>query len=189
MYGFLSALDVVLFLTIEIMKTKYLVLLILIANLVAAQPLKLQDSTLFDFWIGDWDLSWTNSAGKVEKGTNRILRILDGKVIQESFSFASGTFKGVSISVYNPTKKTWRQAWADTQGSYYDFEGDLDGENRIFKTKVREENGQKFIQRMVFYDIKPKSLTWDWESSRDGGATWQLVWRINYVRKNIRTIE
>ncbi len=168
-------------------KKEYLVLplLLVMTSVISAQSLKLQDSTLFDFWVGDWNLTWTNSAGKEEKGTNRITKILDGKVIQENFSFASGAFKGTSISVYNLSKKTWHQAWADTQGGYFDFEGDLEGDKRIFKTKVREENGKKIIQRMVFYNIKQNSLTWDWQSSRDGGVTWNLLWRINYVRKNI----
>ena len=148
-----------------------------------AQSLKLQDSTLFDFWVGEWDATWTNSAGQIEKGTNQIVKILDGKVIQENFRFASGEFKGTSISVYNPTKQSWHQAWADTQGGYYDFEGDVQGEKRIFKTRIREQGGQKIIQRMAFYKIKPESFIWDWELSRDGGLTWQLQWRINYVRK------
>ena len=158
---------------------------LLLSSTTAAQSQKLQDSTLFDFWIGDWDLTWTNAAGQVQKGTNHISKILDNKVIHENFSFASGSFKGTSISVYNPKSKTWHQAWADTQGGYFDFEGDVEGDKRIFKTRAKEQNGRKIIQRMVFYNIKPASLTWDWESSFDGGATWQLQWRINYQRKNL----
>ena len=148
------------------------------------QTLTAQDSTLFDFWIGEWDLTWTNAEGKIDKGTNRITKILDGKVIQENFSDAVGNFKGISISVYNPTKKTWHQAWADNQGGYYDLEGQVEGEKRIFKTQVKELNGEKIIQRMVFYNINFNSLTWDWELSRDGGVTWQLQWRISYVKRN-----
>lgn len=166
------------------MRCAYFIFLLLFST-VAAQSQKLQDATLFDFWIGDWDLTWTDAQGQLQKGTNQITKILDGKVIQENFSFASGTFKGTSITVYNPKRKTWHQAWADTQGGYFDFEGDVDGDKRIFKTRVKEQDGQKVIQRMVFYDIKPDSLSWDWESSYDGGSTWQLLWRIKYLRKNI----
>ena len=160
-----------------------IILIILLPCFGQSQSLKVQDSTLFDFWIGNWDLTWTNSQGQIERGTNHIEKILDGKVIRENFSFASGTFKGTSISVYNPAKQTWHQAWADTQGSYFDFVGDAEGEKRIFKTHIKERDGQKIIQRMVFYDIKSDSLKWDWEISKDGGLTWQLQWRINYVRK------
>ncbi len=148
-----------------------------------AQSLKVQDSTLFDFWVGDWEATWTNSAGQIVKGTNKIVKILDGKVIQENFSFATGKFKGTSISVYNAARQSWHQAWADTQGGYIDLEGDVEGHKRIFKTRVREKDGQKIIQRMAFYNIKHDSFVWDWELSKDGGLTWQLQWRINYVRK------
>ena len=148
------------------------------------QSVTAADSTLFDFWIGEWDLTWTSAEGKIGKGTNRISKILDGKVIQENFSDAEGNFKGISISVYNPTKKMWHQAWADNQGGYFDFEGQVEGEKRIFRTQLKELNGEKIIQRMVFYNIHTKSLTWDWEISRDGGATWQLQWRINYLKRN-----
>jgi hypothetical protein len=149
-----------------------------------AQSLTEQDSTLFDFWLGEWDLTWTNTEGKVDKGTNHINKILDGKVIQENFSDAAGNFKGISISVYDPRKKTWHQAWADNEGGYYDLEGQVEGEKRIFRTQTKELNGKKIIQRMVFYNIKSNSLTWDWEVSSDGGTTWQLQWKINYVKKN-----
>jgi hypothetical protein len=166
------------------MKTAFAILLALaLGHLSVAQSKPLQDSTLFDFWVGHWTLTWVNADGKTAKGTNHIVKILDGKVIQENFSDEEGKLKGMSLSVYNPTKKTWHQAWADSQGGYFNFEGLADGQKRIFKTEMRAENGKKIMQRMVFYDIKPSSLTWDWESTADGGNTWQLLWRINYARK------
>jgi hypothetical protein len=167
------------------MKKTFLFILFCLSELASAQTSSANnDSTLFDFWVGEWDLTWKGSDGTLIKGTNIIEKILDGKVIQENFAFASGKFKGTSISVYNPATKAWHQAWADTQGGYFDFIGEVDGDKRIFKTKLREVNGKKIIQRMVFYDIKRDSLTWDWESSTDGGTTWQLLWRINYTRKS-----
>ena len=167
------------------MKKFVRIILVLCASQLSAQSLTLQDSSLFDFWVGEWDLTWTNADGKIDKGTNRITKILDGKVIQENFSDATGAFKGISISVYNQAKKTWHQAWADNQGGYYDFEGAVDGKKRIFRTRMKEVNGEKVIQRMVFYNINTTSLTWDWEMSKDGGVTWQLQWRINYSKRNL----
>jgi len=162
---------------------RFCIFLCFLPALLSAQSIKVQDAALFDFWVGDWNLTWTNANGEIEKGANSVVKILDGKIIQENFSFTTGAFKGTSISVYNPTNLTWHQAWADTQGGYYDFEGEVDGNKRIFKTRLKEHKGEKIIQRMVFYNIKTDSLTWDWERSRDGGVTWQLQWRINYVRK------
>ncbi len=141
---------------------------------------------LFDFWIGEWEVSWEEPEGATGKGVNIVEKTLDGRVIEENFRITEGQnegFKGTSISVYQRRTNTWRQAWADNQGGYYDFTGRAEGDKRIFQTSVKElENGRKFTQRMVFYDISEDSLTWDWESSEDGGETWTLNWRIKYKR-------
>ena len=141
------------------------------------------DENSFDFWVGEWDLTWTGQDGKEGKGTNRIVKILDGKVIEENFEAIGPGFKGKSLSVYNPNSGQWHQAWADNQGGYFDFIGEVEGDKRIFKTKMIEKDGKKIIQRMRFYNISEDSLTWDWEMTQDGGETWNLQWRINYKKK------
>jgi len=79
---------------------------------------------------------------------------------------------------------TWKQSWADNQSGFYCFDGRLEGANRVFQTPVFEkEDGKRLTQRMIFKDIEDNSMTWDWESSVDGGDTWTLNWRINYTRK------
>jgi hypothetical protein len=77
----------------------------------------------------------------------------------------------------------WKQAWADNQGGYYDFTGVIQGNKRIFQTAIFEKADKLYQQRMVFFDITGNSMTWDWESTTDGGETWQLNWRIFYERK------
>lgn len=146
---------------------------------------QLADPSLFDFWVGKWDLTWDDGEGKTGKGTNHIVKTLDGKVIQENFEAISGNFqgfKGTSLTVYNPKNKTWKQAWADNQGGYFDFTGEVDGTKRIFATTQRNKDGKTIIQRMVFYNITTDALTWDWESSEDAGKNWKLLWRINYKK-------
>ncbi|MEM7109886.1 MAG: hypothetical protein AAF519_16795 [Bacteroidota bacterium] len=141
----------------------------------------------FDFWLGEWQATWEEGDGKVGKGINRIKKILDDKVILENFEITAGQskgFKGTSISVYQTQLKTWKQSWADNQSTFYYFKGKVDGSNRIFQTETFETNaGRKITQRMVFKEIKAKSMVWDWESSVDGGETWTLNWRINYTKE------
>ena len=163
------------------------ILLVFMLGILTHESEAQLDSLTFDFWIGKWDASWQNSKGESEHGTNLIERILDGSVLQEHFEIVSGAnkgFKGTSISVWNSRSKTYHQAWADNQGGYFDFTGEVDGDRKIFKTAPRTRDNQVIIQRMVFYDIKENSFTWDWESSMDSGNTWSLMWRINYTRSN-----
>jgi hypothetical protein len=147
---------------------------------------QLEPEEYFDFWVGEWEVSWDEGDGEMGYGTNIIEKTLDGMVIQENFRITEGGqkgFKGTSISVYQPRFDRWKQAWADNQGGYYDFLGKTDGNKRIFQTDVFElEDGREFTQRMVFYDITENSMTWDWEASEDGGDTWTLNWRIFYER-------
>jgi len=146
------------------------------------QNVEISDSTLFDFWVGDWTLSWTSSDGKRETGSNRIEKILDGKVIQEHFSDDKKSLEGTSISVYDSQKGSWHQAWADNQGGYFDFQGSVMDGKRMFGTAMKEVDGKKVMQRMVFYDISHDAFMWDWELTKDGGKTWALQWRIHYKR-------
>ena len=141
------------------------------------------DSTTFDFWLGEWKVSWEEAEGRTGTGRNTIVRKLDGAVIEENFVAETGSiagYKGTSISVYNPRTKVWSQGYADNQGAYFSFIGSRDGDKRIFSTAERD-NEKTRIQRMVFYDIREDSFTWDWESSVDG-KTWKLQWRIRYSR-------
>lgn len=150
--------------------------------------LQAQNGSEFDFWVGEWNLTWQYPDGSQGSGTNNIIKTLDGKVIVENFqvtdSGAYKGFKGTSISVFNPNTKTWNQAWADNQGGYFNFTGTVENGERIFHTTRVNQSGKESLLRMRFYRIEKDSLVWDWEQSTDGGSIWNLQWRINYKRKS-----
>src|SRR3954463_3691732 len=69
------------------------------------------ESHQLDFWLGDWDLSYTQN-GQVVHSANRITKILDGCVVLEEFRGAPGTnLDGRSVSTYDPAVSRWKQAW------------------------------------------------------------------------------
>jgi hypothetical protein len=145
-------------------------------------PCSSAEARQFDFWLGDWDLSWTDKDGSAKNGTNKVAKLFGDCNIKEEFSDAKGEFKGTSVSTYIPSEKKWKQTWVDNTGSYLDFIGEFKDSKMILSRKAQRE-GKEFMQRMVFYDIKKNSLTWNWERSDDGGKTWAVVWKISYVRK------
>lgn len=168
---------------------KYLIIpfFLLMSSVASAQTdiKELTAERYFDFWLGEWNLTWKAEDGSVEKGTNTIERILNGKVIKENFEAVSGGMKGYigkSYSVYNPQTGEWKQTWVDNNGAYLDFNGKVDGNKRIFIRETKDQDGNRILQRMVFYDITENSFTWDWERSADNGKNWELQWKIAYQR-------
>jgi hypothetical protein len=140
------------------------------------------DENTFDFWIGNWEVGWINPDGSKARGTNQIVRTLYNKVLQENFSDPRSKYEGTSISVYSPITKKWHQAWADSDGTFYNFEGDIVNGEPVFKTKLIEQNGERIIRRMVFKEIQKDSFIWIWEGTKDNGVSWNELWRINYKR-------
>ena len=132
--------------------------------------------TQFDFWLGAWDCTW----GEDGKGSNRVLRIMDDKVIQENFS--APDLLGMSVSVYDPERKVWCQTWVDNNGTYLDFTGGF-GDGRMVLVRDAVVRGEACKQRMVWFNIEPGQFDWNWERSDDGGQTWRVLWKIRYVRK------
>jgi len=153
---------------------------------IAAQqpkPCESTESKQFDFWIGEWNLSWKNPESNTLSGTNKISKIMNSCVVQENFDGNPGmNFKGMSVSVYDRRINKWRQTWVDDQGGYLEFIGKYKN-NKMTLSREFEVDGQKKKQRMVFYNIKENSMDWDWETSGDDGKSWKLAWRIHYDRK------
>jgi hypothetical protein len=147
-------------------------------------PCTTAEQKQFDFWIGDWNLTWPGQgAGETGHGTNSIKRILDGCVVQESFSEEGSTpLRGTSVSIFDGTAGKWKQTWVDNQGSYLDFVGELK-DGQLILQREATKNGTTIIQRMVWKNITANELDWSWEASQDGGKTWQVKWPIHYKRK------
>jgi hypothetical protein len=87
-----------------------------------------------------------------------------GTVIVERFE--SPQLQGRSVSV-RTQDGTWRQAWADSSGTYLQFAGGPDGDEFVLGNDTH---------RMRFTEIRTDALTWLWERT-DG----ELLWRIDYA--------
>jgi hypothetical protein len=135
------------------------------------------------FWLGSWRVSHVDEDGRSWAGTNAISLVEGGQAIEERFSMPQpdgDPMTGRSLSV-PVAGRGWCQTWVDNAGNYLDFTGGWNGSELVLgRATVRD--GADVLQRMVFYDIGPDSLTWEWQSSTDAGATWRLDWRLAYQR-------
>lgn len=132
----------------------------------------------FDFWLGEWDLTW----GDGQRATNSIYQDFDGRVIVESFDGRpSIELQGMSVSTYDVDAGCWRQTWVDNRGSYLDFRGEFRDGQMDLRTE-RVVDGRPTLLRMRWFDIARDALTWAWERSFDGGRTWETLWQVAYSR-------
>ena len=166
------------------------VLLVCASALLAQQPATTPDPCVaaqqkeFDFWLGEWDLTWPGEhKGEIGHGTNSIRRIMDGCVVEENFSGGESMhLRGTSVSTFDLRSHRWKQTWVDNEGEYLDFVGRFrDGQMILQREAVR--NGKKILQRMVWKNVTPNQFDWSWEASQDGGKTWQINWPIHYKRR------
>lgn len=136
----------------------------------------------FDFWLGTWSLTW-GEGGNAGTGRNVITEELGQCMVEENFSSdGSEPFVGRSVSVYDKKTGQWKQTWTDNRGGYLDFTGGWQDGKMILSRAVVTDSVQ-YLQRMVWSDITPKALEWNWEQSDDGGDTWQVLWNIHFRRK------
>jgi hypothetical protein len=154
---------------------------------VASVPAAAQPADLFDFWLGDWTVTWTNANGSTGHARNHVTRTLGGAVIEENFEQDPADppplLLGRSLSVRQQATGVWHQAWADNQGGFFALTGSADGPDRLFSTALVPAGDAVRGQRMVFHDIRPDGFTWDWQGTTDGGKTWTLLWRLHYARR------
>jgi hypothetical protein len=178
------------------MKSALILLLMIAPNIIAqnTDPCSSPESKQFDFWIGNWNLSWKNKQGEMETGTNSVAKILGSCVIQENFSASDGSFKGTSVSVYNPSNRKWQQTWVDNEGGYldftgefmadsFDFAGDFGDGIMVLSMQSKDKDGKPNTRRMVFYNISENEFDWNWERSDDTGLKWTTLWKIHYKRR------
>lgn len=135
-------------------------------------------SDAFDFWIGEWDLTWQGGTG-----TNTIAPILGGVVLREDFAASNG-FDGASVTTWDADSELWRQVWVDNQGGFLHFAGTMDDAERSLTLQVPDDAPRRDrVTRMRWHDVTDDSFTWSYESKELGETAWKSLWRIEYVRR------
>ena len=143
-----------------------------------ATPCADAKSHQFDFWIGEWNVM----AGGKQAGTNSIQPILDGCVLQETWSGAQGS-AGSSFNFYNPTTGQWHQFWVWRTGSTLDLAGEYRDSKMILAGDGKDRTGKKVTNRITWHDNADGTVRQHWERSADGGKTWQTVFDGLYSKK------
>jgi hypothetical protein len=146
----------------------------------------------FDFLVGDWTVRHRRLkerlAGCTEweefRGTCSLRPLLDGQanVDDNVLEMPSGTYRAASIRAYDPATKQWSIWWLDSRRPH-DLGAPVvgafkDGTGTFFADDVCD--GQPIRVRFLWTDITAVSARWQQAFSRDGGATWETNWIMEF---------
>jgi hypothetical protein len=100
-------------------------------------------------------------------------------------------FVGMSLRLFNPQTKLWSIYWLDNNTAGLDTSGLLlppvvgkfDQGVGVFECDDQLD-GKPIRLRYTWSDITPDSARWEQAMSPDGGATWEMNWRMLFQRVN-----
>jgi hypothetical protein len=166
------------------MKTASLLLLLLTSTTLYSQnpgpaPCSSPEYHQFDFWIGDWEV-WGQADTVV--GYNQVEQILGTCVIMENWTGKGGS-TGKSFNLYNQRTGEWEQTWVDNAGSKIDFHGKYSDGVLDMTSEGTGRDGKPYIFRLRFWNNDDGSVRQLWESTRDDGETWNVLFDGLYKQK------
>jgi hypothetical protein len=136
----------------------------------------------FDFWIGEWTV--TDSARTVVMGSNSVTLEDAGCTIHEHW-VAGGPNPGTgqSLNAYDRNTGQWGQDWVGSGGNVAHLRGGLRDGSMVLESEVPLPNGGTMRQRITWTPKPDGRVRQHWETSRDGGKTWQTAFDGWYARR------
>lgn len=129
----------------------------------------------FDFWIGEWDVVFTQTGEPA--GHSLIERLYNGCALRENWS-GRGGYSGGSLNFYDPAAQQWKQSWIGSDGQSVAYAGGRNGDAMVFSANATE-NGAPYITRMTFTPTDGNVRQYI-ERSNDAGATWAAEYDLTY---------
>ncbi len=131
----------------------------------------------FDFWLGDWNV--TNPAG-VLAGRDRVEKLYGGCVLKETWTGLQGG-GGTSYNIYDAPRKLWHQTWVDSMGTLLVIEGGLKDGRMVLSGDQVQPDGSHLLNRITWAP-KDGGVRQTWETSKDNGKTWKIVFDGTYKK-------
>lgn len=137
------------------------------------------ESRQFDFWLGDWSVTYPGMSSTSESS---VFLSLDKCLLTESWTGGKG-HSGRNMFAYSSDDKSWHGMFTDNQGRVHVFEGKIGpGSAEFFGPSLNAE-GRTVLNRIRVVQIDADKVEQTWEKSKDNGATWTVEFRGEYSRK------
>jgi len=150
-----------------------------VAHADDAKPCAAGEHRQFDYWLGNWSVSY----GGPLAGTSKVESALDRCVIVESWDGARN-HSGKTIFAYSPDDHGWYGIFADNEGRVHVFnQGKVSAGTAEFQGTNRGPTGQTVLNRVKIVRISADKVEQTWEKSTNNGRTWNMAYRGEYTRK------
>ena len=107
-----------------------------------------------------------------------------GNVDDNEIELPAGAYHGVGVRAFDPATRQWSIWWLDSR-----FPASIDtpvrgGFANGVGTFVADDiqNGRAVKVRFKWSDITSRTARWEQAFSPDGGATWEVNWRMEFTR-------
>jgi hypothetical protein len=151
-----------------------------------------EQANIFGRLVGSWDVDYTDFSkdGKVSHRSGEFIVgwVMDGRAIQDVWIVdPSGGRKDrevyTEVRYFDPKSETWHATFIDPEdASVARFTGGAVGSDRIV-FESQDLDGTE--TRWSFNEIRPDSLVYREESSRDGGNSWRLTSEYHMQRQRV----
>jgi len=149
---------------------------------VAAFKADNADTRYFDFWEGNWRRSVD---GKIdEKGTEfRVRRGVHRSSFVEEWDMTvdGNRIRANALRAWDKTNNRWMYTWASENALFQVWEGRKVGDDWYIYREFGSGD-QRYLLRQAWIPKDRDHLTRVSEKSVDGGQTWTLRFREEYVR-------
>ncbi len=135
------------------------------------KPCTSEEYQAFDFWLGEWRV--TAPKQKTPPATSIITKANNGCSIHEKYTTSSG-YTGNSINFYDSGTKKWHQTWIDNQGAPLYLNGEYKNNAMVL---TNDQN------RITWRLLENKQVNQVWETTKDKGKTWQIIFNGFYTKK------
>jgi hypothetical protein len=146
------------------------------AATASADPCAAPEASQFDFYVGTWNMSWTEFGPA--RFTGRDMLVKNGCEIDEVLTAAhflgSDNYRATSISAWDPARRKWVQQYRDN-GGQRTYLGAFENGEMVLTANA----GVK--QRLTWRDITRDSFVWELDTSADA-VNWNQVVVIDYTR-------
>lgn len=134
----------------------------------------------FDFLVGEWDV--VDGRGQ-PAGFNQIEKTLNGCALHESWTSA-GTSRGHSYSAWDAGDNRWHQTWVDNAGTMLRIAGGIVNGEMVMEGERRLPDGTPTTERITWTPNADGTIRQLWQSSRDRGMRWTVVFDGTYRRRS-----